>query len=479
MTAAVGLAERQERSAFFSDKFRRALLIVFLFALLIPIQPQAGGQRLDPYRVLLLALCVPFFFALFKGKAGRFTISDGFLLGYASWIIITLVYHHGMARFAYAAIWAVELFGGYMLGRLLIRNFADYRRFIRFFLTALLILLPFALSELLTGRMLITEILGQFFPATEKFNEVRNGMSRSQVVFPHSILYGLFCSIGAANVYYLYREHIGRMLPRLGLVVGMTFMALSSAPLLSIGVQMIMAIWDKVTNARWMVLFVTTTTLYVTIEMLSNRGPIIILIESLTFDPSTAWWRVYIWEYGIQNVYAHPFMGLGLNDWARPYWLDSTVDNFWLLAAMRHGFPGVTCLLLALAFHIYAILRVSGLSPDQNAVRTGYMVTLVGLLFTLCTVHVWDSMAVFVMFYFGAGSFLYTGASEPDASQAETEGVTTRKTRAASYQRARAVPEADSGLSQGTNRPRVAYTRQGQTERTGNGLRHSRQKTGK
>jgi O-Antigen ligase len=396
----------------YSDNVRRKLLIVFLVALLLPIQPELGGQRLDPYRLLLLVLFLPFVAAMLKRRAGQFTISDGLMGCYALWIVVTLVFHHGMARFAYASIWATMLLGGYMAGRLLIRNAQDYRRFIRYFLILLLTLLPFTLFELVTERMIIAEMLEKVVPATAKYYETRYGLSRVQVVFPHSILYGLFCSMGFANVLYLYRDQFFGRLSRLGLVVGMTIMALSSAPLLSIGLQSIMAAWDKVTRGKWMTLAVGVAAIYIFLSLASNRGPVIILIEKLTFNPSTAWWRVYIWEYGVQNVMNHPFLGLGLNDWARPYWLASTVDNFWLLTAMQAGIPALAFLVTALVVNVFHIVRAKNLTAQARDVRTGYLVVLAGSAFTLSTVHVWDAMAVFIMFYFGAGSFLFTSPPE-------------------------------------------------------------------
>lgn len=425
----------------FGDAARRKLLIVFMVALLLPIQPELAGQRLDPYRLLLLVLFFPFVTAMLKQRAGKITISDGLMVCYAAWIVITLVYHHGMERFAYAAIWATMLLGGYMAGRLLIRNVQDYRRFIRYFLISLLILLPFTVYELLTEHMIIAETLGKVFPATAKYYESRWGLSRVQVVFPHSILYGLFCSMGFANVLYLYRDQIFGRLSRLGLVLGMTFMALSSAPLLSIGLQLIMAGWDKVTRGKWMTLAVGVAGIYIFLSLASNRGPVIILIEKLTFNPSTAWWRVYIWEYGVQNVMAHPFTGLGLNDWARPTWLASTVDNFWLLTAMQAGIPALAFLVLAIASNTFRILRVKNLSPQARDLRTGYLVVLAGAAFTISTVHVWDAMAVFMMFYFGAGSFLFAALPENEAGLSEP-----------SHQRNR---------NAGRTRPDVVYTRTG------------------
>lgn len=409
---------------------RRILLIVFFFALVLPIQPELAGQRMDPYRFLLLVLFIPFGVAIFRRKAGQITIIDTLMGCYALWIVVTLVSHHGMVRFAYASVWAIMLLGGYMTGRLLIRTEQDYLRFVRYFLIVLLILAPFAIYEFVTGDMIIARVMEfripvpvyEFFtgdtiinqdteiktPIVEKFHDRRLGFSRVQVFLPHSILFGLFCSVCFGNVIYIYRKNFFGRLLRLALVIGMTATSLSSAPLLSIALQSMMAGWDKITRGKWMALFLGIVTIYVFLSAVSDRGPIILIIDTLTFNPGTAWWRVHIWEYGVQNVIDNPIIGLGLNDWARPDWLADTVDNFWLLTAMQAGIPALAFVTLALGIHVVRIVKAEGLNEETRHIRTGYLVVLAGTAFTLSTVHVWDAMAVFIMFFIGAGSFLYT-----------------------------------------------------------------------
>ena len=416
----------QNATPSYSKNVRRRLLAVFLIALLLPIQPELGGQRLDPYRLLLLILFLPFLAAILKHRAGPFTIIDKMMVCYGSWTVVTLVFHHGMAKLAYASILAIMLLGGYLAGRLLIRNAQDYRRFIEYFLVLLLILLPFALFELITSRMVITEIFGKLFPVISNFNKMRYGLFRVQVVFPHAILFGLFCSIGFANVLYIYRSHFFGCLVRLALVVGMTFMSLSSAPLLSIAIQSIAAGWDKVTRGRWLILLISFVLMYAFLSLASNRGPIILLIEKLTFNPGTAWWRVYIWEYGVQSVMTHPLFGLGLNDWARPSWLSSTVDNFWLLTAMQAGIPALAFLVVAIVIHVFRIVRANELDAQTQRIRTGYLIALAGTALTLGTVHAWDALAVFIMFFIGSGSFLYTPLPE-DQRENKMKGTSHQK----------------------------------------------------
>ena len=407
------------------------MLIALFVTFMLPVHPMAGGLRLDPYRLLLIVLFIPFVHGLMTRKAGRFTPSDGLMLAFGGWIVITLVYHHGMSKFAFGSILAIELFGGYAAGRLLVRNAEDFRRYIGYVLTALVFLLPFVLFELFTGRMMIAEILGKVLPASEKYPEWRFGLSRVQGVFPQSILYGLFCSFNAANVYYLNKDRFGRVLPRIALVLGMTMASLSSAPTLAIGIQMLMIIWGKITGARWWLLVGLAAAAFIFLEFASNRGPIIILIETVTLDPQTGWWRYYIWQYGSQSVTQYPLFGIGLNDWARPYWMaPASVDNFWLLIAMRHGVPGITLLIAAIVTHVVQVVRAKGLPEERQNIRTGYMIGLVGLCFTLTTVHVWDVLAVYVMFYLGAASFLYTAPPDTDgAAPAPVRGTAMPRNR--------------------------------------------------
>jgi hypothetical protein len=100
----------------YSDSFRRTMLIMLYITWMLPIHPILAGQRLDPYRLVLLLTFLPFVSGLFTGKAGRFTATDGLFLGFGFWIVLTLVLHHGVSKFAFGAIVAVEMVGGYAAG---------------------------------------------------------------------------------------------------------------------------------------------------------------------------------------------------------------------------------------------------------------------------------------------------------------------------------------------------------------------------
>jgi hypothetical protein len=256
--------------------------------------------------------------------------------------------------------------------------------------------------------MILAEAFRGIFDVPPKRSEMRFDFYRVQVVFPHAILFGLFGSLTVGSVYYLYKSKILQMLPRLALSMFMTFMALSSAPIISAVLQVCIIGWGILTKERWKLLLVLFVLAFIAAEMFTNRGPIIIFIETFTLDPMSGWWRIHIWNYGSASVMQHPIFGIGLNLHEKPDWLTDSVDNFWLLMALRHGLTGFLLLALAIGLHIRAILRMKDLDPVTTLARKGYMTTLVGVIFTLTTVHIWGSLYVMVMFFIGAGSFIYT-----------------------------------------------------------------------
>ncbi|PQO22978.1 hypothetical protein C2I36_10115 [Rhodobacteraceae bacterium WD3A24] len=431
------------------EVWRRRLLAMFLLTLLLPIQLEVASLRLSPYRFYLLLATIPFALALVTGRGGRVVPADWAMFLAVVWIFLSLVYHHGTANIPYAGITGVELFGGYLAGRLLIRTPQDYRRFIRYFLTALLLLAPFAAVELFTGRMIISELLSRVFTVGANEEGTRLGLSRVQAVFQHPILWGLFCSLAAANVFYVYKGRLARIALRMSLVIGMTFSSLSAGPLLSVLFQTLLVIWHFLTGGRWWLLISICIGLYILVDLASNRTPVTILISYATFNPVSAWYRINIWEYGTAEVMRHPLLGIGLNDWQRPAWMvHPTVDNFWLLMAMRYGLPALGLLIVGLVANLAAIVRAR-LDEAGRTLRNGYLIALAGVMLTLGTVHIWDALLAAIMFYIGAGAFFYTApepaakvdqTGPPPASRRGAEDSPTRSPEAAGDPRRRPLP---------------------------------------
>lgn len=386
------------------------LLVLYFIVTLLPISKEVGGLLLSPLRIMLLILFVPYFFKIFRGEMGGRSGVDVLMICHAAWIFVALIAVHGVSRIPFAGITMIELVGGYFLGRVLVRDAASYKRMIKIMLFTMIFLLPFALIELKTGRLVIPEILGKAFDTIYRGKSAygRWGLERVYTVFDHPILFGLYCSVIMVNLFYLIKGQLFMRIIGGVFAFAMTFMSLSSAPLLSCGMQFLLIGWDKITKGKWVVFLCVSTFLYVTIDALSNRTPVTILIETLTFNASTGWTRIAIFESGIRAVQNSPFVGIGFNDWPRPGWLTNSVDNFWLLTAMRYGFVGAGFLVLAFLLHFYRIMKAPVQDEEIHRLRTGYGIALAAVCFTMVTVHVWGSIGVFVMFYLGAGAWVYT-----------------------------------------------------------------------
>ena len=417
------------------------LLALFLVSLLIPVRIYVGDLLFSPVRIFLVLAFLPLFFRLVSGKVGRIRPVDILIGLYCLWMALSLFITHGTDRIAFIGITIVELFGGYLVGRTMVLGQADYRAFFRYFFMALLFMLPFVLVEQVTRRLLINDIVGlvfRTFPYVDYGQ--RMGLNRIQTVFEHPILSGLFWSAGIGNLYFLNRDRLARALPQAGLAGFTTAMALSSGPFLVAMLQFGMIAWEKITRAKWKLLLALGILAYIVVDLLSNRTPFEVLISYATFNQGTAYNRVHIWNYGMQNVMSSPVFGIGLNDWFRPPWMHSgSFDNFWLLQAMRYGIPAFAFLALGVTASIWGITRAQGLSTGEKQCRTGYMVALTGFIFTLATVHVWGATSVFFMFYIGAGVWI-AQAGDRDAEEEAPESGSRRGTVRPRGREAAAMP---------------------------------------
>lgn len=409
-----------------TDSVGSWVLPAYFIVTLIPLSMTLLSLRLTPLRVLLLVLFVPFLLKIIRKEAGRFTVTDVFMLLHAAWITIALAAVHGTQKIPFAGITMVEMVGGYLMGRVLIRSAEDFRRFVRLMVYAMLFLLPFAVIELITGRIIIAEIIGVAFETIRRGDSAtgRMGLERVYAVFEHPILFGMFCSVAFANLFYLVGSKAVFRWGGLALTSFMTFASLSSAPLLACGLQGMMIAWDKITRGSWKIFLILCVVGYVTVDALSNRTPITILIETMTFNAGTGWTRIAIFEYGMQNAMEHPIFGIGFNDWERPHWLTKSVDNFWLLTTMRFGFVGSGCLIAAFVFHVVAIVRAKTVNPDLRHLKVAYLIAFCATCFSMLTAHIWGAVGVFVMFYLGAGAWLYTSPLDQDPADSDTVETT-------------------------------------------------------
>lgn len=398
---------------------------LYLMAIALPISFNLGPVIMSGPRLLLIVLIVPMTIRLFMGAYGKVLLPDVLFFLHVLWFTAALAINNPSQVISNAGSTGIEFIGGYVLGRAFIRDRESFVALIRSMGFLCLCLFPFAIYEALTGKSMILSILNGL-PGIDSLRDVnldkRMGLNRVQSSFSHPIHSGLFfiltfslCFLGLKDVYSTTRRYL------VGLACATCcFLALSSGALLALMLQLGLIVWAfvfRTVKVRWWLLLGLFALLYVLIALLSNRPPIRVFLAYATFSAHTAYWRTIIFDYGMQNIWANPWFGIGLNDWFRPVWMYSgSVDNFWLLTAMRYGIPGF--LFMAIAY-IWALWRIGTRDFDADPalwnLRRAWMFSFMGLTFTLCTVHIWHSIFSFVFFMFGSGMwFLYAKPAAPD-----------------------------------------------------------------
>jgi len=407
-----------------ATRWQHRLLAGFFVTLVIPGSFSVAGLTLSPSRLFLIVVFVPLFLDWFRGRAGRITAGDVGILLYCFWTWMALFAVHGPGRVHSAGIQFVEAFGGYLVGRTLVRSAEDYRIFVRYLFYAMAFLLPFALAEFLTGWSPLRAISEAFLAVDERHinRQPRLGfVERVQGPFAHSILFGLFCSLGVANFFFVFRDAFVKRAVRVGMALGMIFMSLSSAPFLAAGLQLIMMGWNgffAFLRARWVVLIVLGLAIVAALEAFAEGGFLGFLFETFLLMPQTGYGRLEILYYGTKSVLAHPLFGVGQGEWVRAYYMGHpTIDNFWLATAVRYGLPTLLFLWFAIVCNALAILLQTDLDPEEQRQRRGYLIALTGLLMILVTVSIWGPVSTFVLTYFGAGVWFYARDAAPAGSR--------------------------------------------------------------
>jgi O-antigen ligase len=389
-------------------------IFLVMLSLLIPTEFSValGTLRLSPYRIVLILAFLPAMRALATGKAGRFMLPDGLVLGHLIWSFIVYLHHHGMSvALETGGVRILEFGGAYLVARAYITDLRTFLGFCAVLVYCVLLLAPLALFESLTGwypfKELVSALLGIPFRNTI---EQRLGMWRAIGPFDHPILLGVFASSALGIVWAL------RSLPRfsrrganiqIASVFTTTGMSLSAGPFMSLVVQCLLVIWRRFTpnmERRWRAFTVLMIIVYFVVDLISSRTPIRVFLTYLTFSAVSAYNRLAIFDGGIQDVSNNPIFGIGLNPWNRPSWMHSdSMDNFWLFQAVTFGIPGF----LMLACAVISLLRRPTVEPnDQTShLRIGWTFSVIGVILAGTTVHFWNSLFCYFGFLLGAGAW--------------------------------------------------------------------------
>jgi hypothetical protein len=326
-------------------------------------------------------------------------------------------------------MWVIETMGAYFLGRVYVRDEATFRKVVKVLFLLVLMFLPLAAAESILNRAFALDFFskfGQSFAVTDM--EFRMGLRRAQGVFEHPILYGVFCSSVFALAFYVLGDAKFRVtnLGRLAVSALATFFSLSTGAFISVVIQAILIAWDflmRKSKKKWTILTILVIFAYLLVDALSNRSPAEVFISYLTFNLGSSYNRVLIWEFGTQQVLTTPWFGTGVpGHWERPDWMHSgSLDNFWLLMAVRHGLPALFFLAMCYWCMLRRIGKANLVDPQLLNARKGLLFAIIAISVSMSTVHLWGATFCLAMFLLGAGSWMIEAEGQND-TPAEVKG---------------------------------------------------------
>lgn len=412
---------------------RPVILALFLVCATQPYFLSLGSFLIGPYRLILMLVGPILAIQWLTGRFGRWLPPDFLILGYGLWMLVSLAANGQANRIAeWGASQFIDVYFAYLLGRAAIRTRQDFYFFTRILLWVLLFLMPFAVLESTMGMMILIR-LSEALPMVQTFGIVtldyppRMGLMRAQTGAAHPILYGILCAMGFSFGLLGLAHAPGkpsfgkRLLMTAGCYVG-TFFSLSSGAFLAAGIQGLLMLYHWILRnwrARWHVLGTGCALFYIFVSIVAERPPALVLGRLIAFSGSTAWNRYMIWQFGSAEVMRNPIFGMGnFIEWQRAPWMPLSVDNQWLLVAMRFGLVGLGMLLGAYAYILYRLMRMDfSHDREMSAIRYSFVFTLISLLIAYGTVASWNIQWSILLVLLGGSTWIFT--TEP-RSRSET-----------------------------------------------------------
>jgi hypothetical protein len=398
------------------------VVALFFFAMMFPtsVSVNAGSMRLSLFRVVLIIMFLPMLWALFSGRNLKPNIFDALVLGHAAWALLALINWGGLVQgIESGGIYIVEAVGAYLVGRVYIRGLVDFTAFAKLFVGSVAVMVLFTLPEALSSNHFL---YNGFAAATgappAPYIEKRMGLARAFGTFDHPILYGVFSAAAFSLAYFMVA---GRRLTNFrGMIMVLavslaTFLSASGGPYLVLIMQIFVATWERVltgVQGRWKALLALFLLVYLWIDLMTTRTPFHVFITYFTFSAQSSYNRILIFTYGTAEVARHPLLGIGMGDWIRPPWMSDSMDNFWLLIAVRYGLPALAMLVALMVGLVVAVANRPDFPPAWRNARHAWAFGLFGMAVVGGTVHLWNALFVLFMFMIGSGVWMYDSRPE-------------------------------------------------------------------
>ncbi len=367
------------------------LVKILILSLLIPTELSfdLAGLRLSAYRVVLLLLVLPVVVRYISLKQKH--RADIFILLFSFWLILSMIINHGLeGGLKSGGIMALETLLPYFIARTYITKIENLLPTLKFYISCICVIAIFAVYESYTG----SNIYKQLFGVYSEVGEQRIGLFRATVAFDHPILLAVMAAVSLPMWMTIYGGKKSYI--RLGALITAALSSLSSIAFLMLAMQFVVYFYQKLLLISYKKYIASFVVVYAVVDLVANRKPIEILLSYLTLDPQTGYFRILIWQYGLESVYNNLLFGIGYHEWVRLGDMPKSVDSIWLLLAMRHGIPA----LFLLSAVIYWALKRH--KSKENVKLDNYLtLSIIVLILAGFTVHYWNATYVFLFFLIG------------------------------------------------------------------------------
>lgn len=439
------------------------LIYAFFAAAILPVEltVQVGALNMTPFKLIMLVVAIPALIQFFSRC--RFTGLDALFFAYAIYTMVCTLIKTGVSAIDGIGLFGMETIVVYAIVRVAIRSVDNFRAAIQFLIGIMVILGLLAIPEAVMFNRFLHDIpailTGIQYPQQ---NDIRFGMLRASSTFSHQILFGI--AVSSLVIYaWIFSESVFRRVRTLiGLTVG-AFFSLSSSAWLLFVIQLGFIAAERMTRMvpkRGMIILLGISAVYIFLELASNRGPVMLITQYLTLNSQSSYFRILIWEYAIDDVWRSPLIGIIPTDWTRPAWMPVSIDNHWLVLALRGGIPSFLFIAIFIIITLYRIanmpypgqppaVKETGPRNGQRSggrgteewdpkrptldIRNGWIISILSLVLGGATVAYYGKMFPIFTFYLALGPALL----------AMVDPVEQTKYQRATGGSAREVPKAE------------------------------------
>ncbi|MEK6797417.1 MAG: hypothetical protein AABZ12_00470 [Planctomycetota bacterium] len=391
-------------------------------ALLLPrgVELQLGTIMVNPLRILLTGLALGAARRLAERQVRlAISLADGLLIAHVCIIVISALAHGGLDEgLENATASVIDMGLAYFVARAAVHDVASYRYFVRVMLIIAAISGVFGLVEMMGGYSVIRGVFQPFFPRVPYvyLENQRLGLYRATATFPADILFGLYCTLAIGLAVCIGARNLGMRpgLYRTAVTLSLVgvFSSLSSAPWLACGLIVMILAYDRFLRKvrhRLRLLLFSSAAAFVVLGVISNRGPLRLLVDYLTLNPESGYVRMAMLECVWALVPDYWALGWGWgNDWPRivEWYKWNSIDCFYAVLFVRSGVFAVLSFLAFLFYSWYGIGRASRYAPSIANDAKGWTVTTACFAVAVFSVDVFGNFVVPVYALLGAGQVL-------------------------------------------------------------------------